>query len=161
MAITDFVSATNGSASFGGTVSPMPAWGVSYVRWNDPAAPNAWSARWTVLLPTPVPLGSVSTGWTSTSTGGSIAMTVPGGANPVTVNLSSVSGSATLVFQVDTTNGIVTVSPEDLTSSSGLATVSAALVAGTPVKVFGVPQPDGWIKAYVLFYLTGTQLSAQ
>jgi hypothetical protein len=139
----------------------MSAWGVSYATWNDPAAPNAWSARWTVLLPTPVPLGTVSTGWTSTSTGGTIAMTVPGGANSVTVDLSSVSGSATLVYQIDTTNGIVTVSPQDLTSSPGLATVSAALVAGTPVKVFGVPQPGGTIKAYVLFYLTGTQLSAQ
>jgi hypothetical protein len=88
-------------------------------------------------------------------------MTVPGGATSVTVDLSSVSGSATLVYQVDTTNGIVTVSPQDLTSPSGLATVSAALVAGTPVKAFGVPQPGGTIKAYALFYLTGTQLSAQ
>jgi len=142
-------------------MSPMSAWGVSYATWNDPAAPNAWAARWTVLLPTPVPLGTVSTGWASTSTGGTIAMTVPGGATSVTVDLSSVSGSATLVYQIDTTNGIVTVSPQDLTSSSGFATVSAALVAGTPVKVFGVPQPAGTIKAYVLFYLTGTQLSAQ
>jgi len=160
-AIPDFVSATNGTVSFGGTVSPMSAWGVSYATWNDLAAPNAWSARWTVLLPTPVPLGTVSTGWASTSTGGTIALIVPGGVNPVTVDLSSVSGSATLVYQIDTTNGIVTVSPQDLTSSSGLATVSAALVAGTPVKVFGVPQSGGTIKAYVLFYLTGTQLSAQ
>jgi hypothetical protein len=92
---------------------------------------------------------------------GNFQGSVPGGANPVTVDLSSVSGSATLVYQIDTTNGIVTVSPQDLTSSSGLATVSAALVAGTPVKVFGVPQPSGTIKAYVLFYLTGTQLSAR
>ena len=160
-AITDFASATNGTVSFGGTMSPMSAWGVSYATWNDPAAPNAWAARWTVLLPTPVPLGTVSAGWASTSTGGTIAMTVPGGATSVTVDLSSVSGSATLVYQIDTTNGIVTVSPQDLTSSSGFATVSAALVAGTPVKVFGVPQPVGTIKAYVLFYLTGTQLSAQ
>jgi hypothetical protein len=76
------------------------------------------------------------------------------------VDLSSVSGSATLVYQIDTTNGIVTVSPQDLTGS-GLATVSAALVAGTPVKVFGVPQPGGTIKAYVFFYLTGPQPSAQ
>jgi hypothetical protein len=79
----------------------------------------------------------------------------------VTVDLSSVSGSATLVYQVDTTNGVVTITPQDLTSASGLANVSAALVAGTPVKTLGVPQADGSIKAYVLFYLTGTQLSAQ
>jgi hypothetical protein len=37
-------------------------------------------------------------------------MTVPGGANAVTVSLSSVSGSATLVYQVDRTNNVITVS---------------------------------------------------
>jgi hypothetical protein len=30
------------------------------------------------------------------------------------------------------------------------------LTAGVPVKVFGVPQADGSIKAYALFYYTGT-----
>jgi hypothetical protein len=131
------------------------------VTWNDPANPNGWSARWTVLLPTPVPLGTVSTAWSANSNGGTIAMQVPGGANPVTIGLSSVSGSATLVYQVDTTGGIVTITPQDLTSASGLATVSAALTVGTPVKAFGIPQADGTIKAYVLFYLTGTQASLQ
>jgi Domain of unknown function (DUF4382) len=160
-AIGDFVNATNGAANFGGSVQPMAVWGVSNVTWNDPANPNGWSARWTILLPTPVPLGAVSTPWSSNSSGGSIAMSVPGGTNAVTVDLSSVSGSATLVYQVDTTNGIVTITPQDLTSSTGLANVSAALVTGTPVKAFGVPQADGTIKAYVFFYLTGNQLSAQ
>ena len=159
-AVPDFVSATGGSANFGGSVAPMPVWGVSYATWNDPANPNGWSARWTILLPTPVPLGAVGTGWTANSDGGSIAITVPGGANAVMVDLSSVVGSATLVYQVDTTNGIVTVTPQDLTTQTGLANVSAALVTGTPVKAFGVPQADGSIKAYVLFYLTGT-VSAQ
>ncbi len=160
-AINDFVSATNGSVNFGGSVPAMKVWGVSYVTWNDPANPNGWSARWTVLLPTPVPLGTVSTAWSANSNGGTIAMQVPGGANPVTIGLSSVSGSATLVYQVDTTGGIVTITPQDLTSASGLATVSAALTVGTPVKAFGIPQADGTIKAYVLFYLTGTQASLQ
>ncbi|HMK21206.1 MAG TPA: DUF4382 domain-containing protein [Terriglobales bacterium] len=160
-AVNDFVSATNGSVNFGGSVPAMKVWGVSYVTWNDPANPNGWSARWTVLLPTPVPLGTVSTAWSSNSNGGNIAMTVPGGANPVTIGLSSVSGSATLVYQVDATNGIVTITPQDLTSASGLANVSAALTAGTPVKAFGVPQADGTIKSYVFFYLTGTQPSLQ
>jgi hypothetical protein len=160
-AINDFVAATNGSVNFGGSVPAMKVWGVSYVTWNDPANPNGWSARWTVLLPTPVPLGTVSTAWSSNGNGGSIALTVPGGANPVTIDLSSVSGSGTLVYQVDTTGGIVTITPQDLTSASGLATVSAALTVGTPVKAFGVPQADGTIKSYVLFYLTGTQPSLQ
>jgi hypothetical protein len=29
-------------------------------------------------------------------------------------------------------------------------------VTGTPVKVFGIPQANGSIKAYVLVYFTGT-----
>jgi hypothetical protein len=29
-------------------------------------------------------------------------------------------------------------------------------VASTPVKVYGVPQTDGSIKAYVVTYFTGT-----
>jgi hypothetical protein len=29
-------------------------------------------------------------------------------------------------------------------------------VAGTPVKAFGIPQADGTIKGYVLFYFTGS-----
>jgi Domain of unknown function (DUF4382) len=160
-AISDFVTATGGSVSFGGTVGALPGWGVSYVTWNDPASPNGWSARWAILLPTPVPLGAVTTAWASSTNGGSITMSVPGGTNAVTVDLSSASGSATLVYQVDTSNGVVTITPQDLTSSTGLANVSAALMAGTPVKAFGVPQPDGSIKAYVFFYLTGTQASAQ
>jgi hypothetical protein len=88
-------------------------------------------------------------------------MSVPGGTNAVSVDLSSATGSATLVYQVDTTNGVVTITPQDLTTSTGLGNVSAALVAGTPVKAFGVPQTDGSIKAYVFFYLTGNQVSGQ
>jgi hypothetical protein len=34
--------------------------------------------------------------------------------------------------------------------------VGNELVANTPVKVYGVPQKDGSIKAYTLFYYTHT-----
>ena len=34
---------------------------------------------------------------------------------------------------------------------------SGSLVSGTLVKVYGVPQADGSIKAYVVFYFTGTK----
>ena len=34
---SDFVSATNGTASFGGTAGAIVPWGVSYVVWGDPA----------------------------------------------------------------------------------------------------------------------------
>ena len=121
------------------------------MTWNDPAN----------LLPTPKPLGVFSTAWASTTNGGTIGMAVPGGTSSVAVDLSSTTGSATLDDQVDTTNGVVTITPPDLTSSTGLANVSAALVGGTPVKAFAVPQADGSIKAYVLFYLTGNPASAQ
>ena len=72
------------------------------------------------------------------------------------MTLSSVSKSATLVYQVDMSSGIITITPQDLTSSAGLTAVSQALVNGTLVKAFGIPQADGTIKGYVLFYYTGT-----
>ena len=75
-----------------------------------------WSARWTVLVPTPIPLGTVAAGLANNA----FTMTVAGGANPATVDVSTTSGSATLVYQVDRTNGIVTVSPVDITTSAGL-----------------------------------------
>jgi hypothetical protein len=62
------------------------------------------------------------------------------------------------VYQVDRTNGIMTVSSIDVTTSAGLATLTSGLAAGTPVKVYGVPKVDGTLKAYVLTYFTGTTL---
>jgi hypothetical protein len=152
---SDFVAATSGSANFGGTVGSVATWGVSYMAWNDPAKANDWSSMWTVLRPMPIPRGTVGTPWLGGTNGGSFGLNVAGGTNTVTVSLSSVSGSATLVYQVDRTGLVVTVSPQDLTTSAGLNNVASHLVAGTPVKVFGVPQADGTIKAYAVFYYTG------
>jgi len=157
-AISDFVAATGGSATFGGSVGAIPVVGASFAIWNDPANPGGWAAPWTVLAPAPAPLAKVATQWVTNgnSTGGSFTITATGGTNAVTVDASAVSGSATLVYQVDRSNGIITISPVDLTTSSGLNTVKTNLTAGTVVKVFGVPQTDGSIKAYVFFYYTGT-----
>jgi hypothetical protein len=155
-AIPDFVTATNGSVNFGGSAGAMKAWGETFATWNDPANPNGWAAPWTVLEPTRVPLGSVATPWASGSNGGFFGMTVPNGANTVSVDVSTVSGSAPLVYQVDLTNGIITVSAVDVTTTSGLNAMIAGLTVGAPVKVFGIPQPDGTIKAYVVFYYTGS-----
>ena len=156
-AIRDFVSATGGSVNFGGTVGALSAVGGSYATWNNKANPNGWAVPWAVLVPTPVPLATVATQWVTNgnSTGGNFTITVQGGTNQVTVDASAVSGSATLVYQVDRSNGIITISPQDLTTQEGLSNVAAHLIAGTPVKVFGVPQSDGSIKAYVIFYFTG------
>ena len=71
------------------------------------------------------------------------------------MDVSSSSGSATLVYQIDRTNGIVTVSPIDITTSAGLTQLTNGLMAGTPVKVYGIPQAGGTLKAYVLAYFTG------
>ena len=104
-----------------------------------------------MLIPTPVPLGAVTTAFA----GNSFAMAVLGGTMPATVDVSTTAQSATLVYQVDRSNGVITISPIDVTTSSGVAALTAALVPGTPVKVFGVPQA-GSLKAYVLVYFTGT-----
>jgi hypothetical protein len=65
-------------------------------------------------------------------------------------------GSATLVYQVDRTDGVVTVSPVDITTSSGLAELTSGLGQGAPVKVYGTPQANSALKAYVIAYFTGT-----
>jgi hypothetical protein len=151
-AVSEFIAATNDSVNFGGTVGAVPSRGVSYSMWNDPANSSGWSAAATILTPSTLPLAFVASGLTSNQ----FTMTIPGGANAATVDVSSTSGSATLVYQVDLTNGILTVSPIDITTSSGLATLTSNLTAGEPVKVYGTPQSDGTLKAYVMTYFTGT-----
>ena len=151
-AVGAFVAATAGSVSFGGTYGSVAAYGASFARWADAANPTGWSVPWTVLAPTPLPRGSVATGLANNE----FTMTIPGGATAATVGISATSGSATLVYQVDRTNGVVTVSAEDITTSAGLTALTNGLAVGAPVKVYGVPQPDGTFRAYVLTYFTGT-----
>jgi Domain of unknown function (DUF4382) len=150
-AITDFDNATNGSVNFGGSVGLMQAAGETYAIWNDPAAPNAWAAPSAVLLPTTIPLGAAATSYNS----GSFTVTVLGGTQAVPVNVSTTSGSGTLVYQVNWNNGILTITPVDVTTTAGQNTLSTSLVTGTPVKVYGIPQANGTINAYVLSYFTG------
>jgi hypothetical protein len=150
-AIANFVSATNGSVNFGGSVGSVPSRGISFATWNDPANPNGWAAAASILTPSTLPLGFVANGLVNNA----FTMTVTGGTAAATVEVSTTSGSATLVYQVDYTGGIVTVSPIDITTSSGLASLTTGLSAGAPVKVYGVPQAGGALKAYVLAYFTG------
>jgi hypothetical protein len=151
-AISEFIAATNDSVDFGGTVGAVPSRGVSFSIWNDPANANGWSAAATILTPSTLPLAFVASGLVNNQ----FTMTIPGGANAGTVDVSSTTGSGTLVYQVDLTNGILTVSPIDITSASGLATLTSNLTAGEPVKVYGIPQSDGTLKAYVMAYYTGS-----
>jgi hypothetical protein len=150
-AIADFVSATGGSVNFGGSVGSVPSRGISFATWNDPANPSGWAAAASILTPSTLPLGSVATGLVNNA----FTMTVIGGTTAATVDVSTTSGSATLVYQVDCTAGIVTVSSIDITTSSGLASLTTGLSAGAPVKVYGVPQAGDTLKAYVLAYFTG------
>ena len=164
-AIQDFATATNGGVTFtcgtgaSATSTQMQAAGESYATWNDPNAPNAWAAPWTVLTPTHLPEGTVAAGFTNGSPNATFTMTIAcsGGtqSTAVTVDLNTTSGSAPLIYQVDFTNGIFTVSPVDITTSAGQTTLTTNLVAGTPVAVYGIPQADGSIKDYVLIYYTG------
>jgi hypothetical protein len=150
-AVADFVSATNGGVNFGGSVGSLTAWGVSRATWGNAANPGGWALRNAVLLPTPVPLGIVTTGFA----GNAFAMAVTGGSTPVTVDVSTAAQAATLVYQIDRSGVLLTISPIDVTTPAGLAAITAGLTAGAPVKVFGVPQPDGTLKAYVFAYYTG------
>jgi hypothetical protein len=155
-AIPDFETATNGTVNFGGTAGAYPAWGESYASWNDPIAANTWAVPWTVLMPTTVPLGTAATSYSNGTPNGTFTLSEAGGTTAVPVNLSTTSGSGTLVYQVDRTNGVVTVSAVDITTSAGQTTITNNLIAGTPVKVFGVPQANAAIKAYVVIYFTGS-----
>lgn len=158
--VPDFISTAGGSVNFGNGIT-MPVVGASYAIRNDPAAnTQGWAAPWTVLAPTPVLLAKVTTGWVQNNNSDSFTITVTGGTNQVTVDASAVPGSATLVYQVDRTNGIITISPVDLTTPAGQNTVQTNLTVNTPVKVFGVPQSNGTIKAYVFFYFTGNTMPA-
>ncbi|HWZ56818.1 MAG TPA: DUF4382 domain-containing protein [Verrucomicrobiae bacterium] len=143
-AILDFEGATNGTVNFGGSAGAYPAWGETFAVWNTPA--TAWDAPWAVLLPTTVPLGTASTAYSN----GTFSMSEPGGTMAVPVTLDTTSGSATLVYQVDRTNGIVSVSAIDITQNA------PNIMVGTPVKVYGIPQANDTIKAYVVVYFTGT-----
>jgi uncharacterized protein DUF4382 len=158
-AIADFVSATDGMVSFGGTVDNINAWGISYVTWHDPAnttGTTGWSAAATVLEPVPVPFSSVATGLAAAGSGYAFTVTASGGTQPVTVDVNNGSGEATLVYQVDFTGGVVTVSPIDITTPAGLMTLTNGLAVGTKVGLSGIAQSDGTLKAYVITYFTNT-----
>jgi len=161
-AVSNFATATGGAVGFvcaAGTTQ-MRAAGETYAWWNDPSAPNAWAAPWTVLTPTRVPLGTVAAGYSNGSPNGTFTMTMmcPDGtqSNAITVTLNTHPGSAPLIYQVDFTNGVFTVNPVDVSTAAGQSTLSSNLVANTPVLASGIPQADGTIKDYVLLYYTGT-----
>ncbi len=157
-AIADFVSATTGAGVTFGTVAVNAA-GVTDAIWGDPANANGWSAPWAVLLPVELPLGDVTTAFSLSGNSATFAMAPASNtsATPVNVDVSTATGTATLAYQVDRTNGIVTVSKEDLTTAAGQQAVTTGMAVGAPVRLYAVPEANGNLKAYALFYFTGMQ----
>ncbi|MGH8261171.1 MAG: hypothetical protein ACREUG_15925, partial [Steroidobacteraceae bacterium] len=119
-AVTSFVQATTALPGLG-------AYGFTDATWGDPANATGWSAPWVDFLPAPVPLAIVANGLASNQF---TITTKAGTPQTYTIGVSTTSGSATLVYQVDRTNGVVSVSPVDITTASGLSTFTNALVAG-------------------------------
>lgn len=146
-AINDFMNATNFGANVGLNVV-----GETYATWNDPAAAGNWAAPSAVLDPTPVPLTPAATGYNNATTSFTLVLN---GTQVVPIDLSTTSGAASLVYQVDWSGGVFTISPVDITTTAGQNTLTTNLVANTPVKVFGIAQANGTIKCYVLSYFTG------
>jgi hypothetical protein len=162
-AIGDFMSTTTGAVNFGGSVGTLTAWGESRAIWGDGTddGTSGWYLRESVLEPTPVPLATVDAGYADNV----FTMTVAGGSLPVTVNVSTTPGSATLVYQIARSNGIVTITPVDITTAGGIAALNAGVTSGAIVEVYGVPNAPvapatgGTLQAYVLAYYTGTMPS--
>jgi hypothetical protein len=157
-AVQSFVNAVGGSVSFGGTpaIAAVP-YGVSYAKWGDPANASGWSALFSILEPTPLPLGTVVTGWTTAT--GTFTMTVPNGNQAATISMNTAAESAPLVYQIDRTNGVVTISQVDITTTAGQQAAAAGLTTGNMVKVYGIPQSvngNNFLMSYVVFYYTGT-----
>jgi hypothetical protein len=154
-AIPDFIATTAGTVNFGGTVGAAPSTGASYAVWNDPANAGGWAVAKTILTPTNLPLGSVVSGLVNVGGSSSFTMSVMGGTTAATIDVSTSTDEATLVYQVDRTAGVVTISSIDIATSTGLTTLTANLATGVPVRVYGIPQSNGALKTYVLVYFTG------
>lgn len=151
-AIAQFGLATGGSVGFGGIWGPIYARGETHAVWGDPSNPTGWSAPWVELTPSRVP-----TAWVSTTVAANqFAISAPGGAVPVVVSFDTTPGSATLVYGVDRSHDNVAVTVQDISTSPGLAALTSALAINTPVRISGIPQADGTLKAYVISYFTGT-----
>ena len=140
-----------GAVQVGGNLAPVVPQGVCFGAWNDPASPGAWSSRGAYLEPAALPRGTVA----SPLMGSSFGLLLSGGPSLVIVDLD-LTGGSTLVFQVDRTGGVVTVNPVDLTTAGCQASLTGSLGTGATVKVYGIPQVDGYIQASVVFYYTGT-----
>jgi hypothetical protein len=123
---------------------------VSYATWDDPAGPAAWSAKSASPQAIALSGGTVAVAWSGTS----FSLALPGGGS-LPVDLDLAPGSATLAYQVDRAGGTVTVTPVDLATAAGLASLAGLLGPGAPVQVFAIPEPGGRVLAQALLAYTG------
>jgi Domain of unknown function (DUF4382) len=151
-AVTPFLAAVGGSVGFGGSAPMLYARGLTHAVWGDSANPNGWAAPWVDLLPTHVRWAFVSNALANNQ----FSIVVPGGAQAVTVDVDTTPGEATLVYEVDRTGFMLSLTPEDVTTTGGLTALTQGLAVGAPVKISGIPQPDGTFKAYTIVYFGGT-----
>lgn len=158
IATSDFFKAVGGSINFGGRAGQVYAHGLVHANWGDPLGTGApatgWYAPWVIIEPAPIPMATVTGAYSSTSN--NFVVTAYGGTNPVTVDVATTSGSATLVYQLSRNNDRVQLTPLDITTSAGQTALASALVSGTKVKISAVPQPDGTLKAYAIAFFTGS-----
>lgn len=120
----------------------LKAYGISSLDW--PAGATAWSAQNTVFTPIQIsPFAqTVTTGYAS----GSLQITGrEAGALPITVLLDGAGQEPTLVNTFTRQAGSrVAITPQDAT------TWGSVLTAGARVRVYGVPDGSGNLKAYYI-----------
>jgi hypothetical protein len=152
-AIPGFLASAAAGVDFGGTVGVLLPWSSSHLRWNDPAQPAGWSIQWTERQGLRLPPGTVASPWVASAQGGSFGMTVPGGTQTVTVEVSSVPGAATKFYELALpVPNMSQWGPVDLTTASG--SLGYLLKAGSAVRVFGSPMANGHILARAIAHLT-------
>jgi len=151
-AVTPFLAAVGGSVGFGGSAPMLYARGLTHAVWGDTANPNGWAAPWVELLPTHVRWAFVSNALSNNQ----FSIVVPGGAQAVTVDVDTTPGQATLVYEVDRTGFMLSLTPEDITTTAGFSALTQGLAVGAPVMITGIPQADGSFKAYTIVYFGGT-----
>ena len=125
-AISDFIAATNGSVNFGGTAGAVPSRGVSFALWNDPANANGWVGRGDHSdAHDRCPSGYVASGLGATThftmTGHRRGQCGDGGCQ------HDARVSRPWCTRSICTDGVLTVSPIDITTASGLASLTSNL----------------------------------
>ena len=152
-AIPGFLASAGAGVDFGGTVGVLLPWSSSHVRWNDPAQPGGWSIQWTERQGLRLPPGTVASPWVASAQGGTFGMAVSGGTQTVTVEVSTVPGSATKFYEMALpVPNLVEWGPRDITGPYG--NLALLLKPGSTVRVYGPAMANGHILARAIAHLT-------